>query len=87
MLELMLRPTLKLKLIVSLPPPRCRPETAFMDDGCWMLTLVALSSLKFKMRRARNYVVVAAIAVAELLMKARRCRLPLRVTDAVFDVN
>ena len=32
-----------------------------------MLTLVALSSPKFKMRRARNYIVVAAIAVSELL--------------------
>ena len=52
-----------------------------------MLTLVALSSPKFKMRRARNYVVVAAIAVAELLLKAGRCRLPLKVTDAVFDVD
>lgn len=52
-----------------------------------MLTLVALSSLKFKMRRARNYVVVAAIAVTELLLKARRCRLPLKAADAVCDVD
>ncbi len=33
-----------------------------------MLSLqVALSSLKFKMRRVRNYVVIATIAVSELL--------------------